>query len=78
MRTWLSRLVDVVLRRSREDRLGDEVESHLQMLADELASPPRNPDRWPVPRQRTEAVAEVAGFLEAVVARRNGLIPVGV
>ena len=35
MRTWLSRLVDVVLRRSREDRLGDEVESHLQMLADE-------------------------------------------
>ena len=35
MRTWLSRLVDLVFRRSREDRLADEVESHLQMLTDE-------------------------------------------
>jgi glycosyltransferase involved in cell wall biosynthesis len=45
-------------------------------LADELSSPPRDADLWPVPRLRTEAVAEVADFLEAVVARRAGLTPV--
>ncbi|HYE87023.1 MAG TPA: ABC transporter permease [Vicinamibacterales bacterium] len=35
MRTWLSRIVDVVLRRSREARLDAEVETHLALLADE-------------------------------------------
>jgi glycosyltransferase involved in cell wall biosynthesis len=42
----------------------------------ELAAPPRDADEWPAPRLRTEAVAEVAEFLESVVARRAGLTPV--
>jgi putative ABC transport system permease protein len=36
MRTFLSRLLDVVLRRSREARLSEEVQSHLDMLADDF------------------------------------------
>ena len=35
MRTLLSRLLDVILRRRREDRLSAEVQSHLDMLMDE-------------------------------------------
>jgi predicted permease len=35
MRTWLSRLADLVLRRSREERLDAEVDTHLELLADE-------------------------------------------
>ena len=35
MRTWLSRLLDVVLRRRRDDRLSEEVQSHLDLLVDE-------------------------------------------
>jgi glycosyltransferase involved in cell wall biosynthesis len=46
-------------------------------IAGELSVPPRGPDAWPAPRLRTDAVAEVAEFLEAVVARRAGLAPVG-
>ena len=46
-------------------------------IADELATPPRDPNTWPAPRLRTEAVAEIAEFLETVVARRAGLTPVG-
>jgi glycosyltransferase involved in cell wall biosynthesis len=46
-------------------------------IARELAAPPRDADAWPAPRLRTEAVAEVAEFLEAVVARRAGRTLVG-
>jgi glycosyltransferase involved in cell wall biosynthesis len=46
-------------------------------LATELIAPPRDPDLWPAPRLRTEAVAEAAEFLETVVARRAGPSPVG-
>ncbi len=35
MRTMLSRLLDVVLRRQREDRLSQEIQSHLDLLTDE-------------------------------------------
>ena len=35
MRTWLSRFADFVLRRSRDERLDAEVETHLSLLADE-------------------------------------------
>lgn len=35
MRTFISRLLDVVLRRQREDRLSEEMQAHLDMLADE-------------------------------------------
>lgn len=49
-----------------------------EVLAEELAGPARDPHRWPAPRRRTEAVAEVAGFLESVVARRSGVVPVAV
>ena len=35
MRTWLSRLIDIVLRRSRNQRLDAEIETHLQLLAEE-------------------------------------------
>lgn len=38
MRTLLSRLLDVLLRRSREQRLNDEVESHLDLLAEEYVA----------------------------------------
>jgi len=46
-------------------------------IAAELAAPPRGPDAWPSPRLRTEAVAEVAEFLEAVVVRLAGRTLVG-
>ena len=36
MRTTLSRLLDIVLRRSRADRLSEEVQSHLDLLADDF------------------------------------------
>ena len=36
MRTFLSRLLDVIFRRSREARLADEVQSHLDLLTDEF------------------------------------------
>jgi putative ABC transport system permease protein len=35
VRTWLSRLFDVVLRRRRDDRLSEEVQAHLELLTDE-------------------------------------------
>ena len=33
MRAWLSRLTDILFRRSREERLSSEIEHHLEMLA---------------------------------------------
>ncbi len=38
MRTWFSRVLDVVLRRSRDERLEDEIRAHLEMLADHFAA----------------------------------------
>ena len=38
MRTFLSRLLDVVLRRSRDQRLDDEVNAHLDLLADDFVA----------------------------------------
>jgi predicted permease len=38
MRTFLSRLLDFVLRRRREDRLTEEVQAHLDLLTDEYAA----------------------------------------
>ena len=38
MRGFFSRVLDVILRRSREQRLTDEVQSHLDLLTDEYAS----------------------------------------
>ena len=38
MRPYLSRVLDVVLRRSREQRLTDEVQSHLDLLTDEFVA----------------------------------------
>lgn len=35
MRTWLSRLADLLLSRPREQRLSEEMQAHLDMLADE-------------------------------------------
>lgn len=35
MRTFISRLLDVVLRRQRENRLSEELQSHFDMLTDE-------------------------------------------
>jgi len=35
MRTIISRLLDVVFRRQRENRLSEEIQAHLEMLADE-------------------------------------------
>ena len=36
MRAWLSRLGELLFRRSREERLSDEIAHHLESLADEL------------------------------------------
>jgi predicted permease len=36
MRAWLSRLADLVFRRSREDRLSSEIQQHLDLLTDDL------------------------------------------
>jgi putative ABC transport system permease protein len=44
MRTFLSRLIDLVLRRDREDRLRDEVQSHLDLLADEFVARGMTPE----------------------------------
>jgi predicted permease len=44
MRTWLSRLADLVLRRSREERLDAEVEAHLELLADEYVTRGLSPE----------------------------------
>jgi putative ABC transport system permease protein len=38
VRPFLSRVLDVILRRSRERRLADEVQSHLDLLTDEYVS----------------------------------------
>lgn len=38
MRPWFSRLLDVMLRRSRDARLDDEVKAHLDLLADEFVA----------------------------------------
>jgi predicted permease len=38
MRVWLSRLLDVLLRRSRERRLDEEMQAHLDLLADEFVA----------------------------------------
>lgn len=35
MRTFISRLLDLLLRRQREDRLSEELQAHLDLLADE-------------------------------------------
>ena len=44
MRTFLSRLIDLVLRRDREDRLRDEVQSHLDLLTDEFIARGMTPE----------------------------------
>src|SRR5689334_19460125 len=44
MRTFLSRLIDLVLRRDREDRLRDEVQSHLDLLAEEFIARGMTPE----------------------------------
>jgi putative ABC transport system permease protein len=36
MRTWLSRLAEILFRRSREERLSSEIQHHLDLLAQEL------------------------------------------
>ena len=38
MRPFLSRVFDVILRRSRDERLADEMQSHLDLLTDEYVS----------------------------------------
>ena len=38
MRTTLSRVLDLVLRRSRDERLEDEIQAHLDLLADEYTA----------------------------------------
>ena len=38
MRPFFSRVLDVILRRSRDERLADEVQSHLDLLTDEYVS----------------------------------------
>ncbi len=38
MRPFLSRVLDLILRRSRDERLADEVQSHLDLLTDEYLS----------------------------------------
>lgn len=38
MRTFLSRLLDVVLRRRREERLSEELQAHLDLMADDLVA----------------------------------------
>ena len=44
MRTFLSRLLDLVLRRSRERRLDDELQAHLDLLADDYVARGLSPD----------------------------------
>jgi predicted permease len=44
VRTFLSRLLDIVLRRSREDRLSEEVQSHLDLLTDDFVAKGLSPD----------------------------------
>ena len=38
LRVLLSRLADVVLRRQRDDRLDEEIDTHLSLLADEYVA----------------------------------------
>ena len=38
VRIWISRLLDVVFRRRRDDRLDEEIESHLHLLETELVA----------------------------------------
>ena len=44
MRTLISRLLDLVLRRRREDRLSEEMQAHLDMLVDEHVANGLSPD----------------------------------
>ena len=44
MRTLISRLLDLVLRRRRDDRLSEEVQSHLDLLTDEHIAHGLSPD----------------------------------
>ena len=43
MRTFISRLLDLVLRRRREDRLSEEIQSHLNQLADDFVAQGMSP-----------------------------------
>ncbi len=44
MRAFISRLLDLILRRRREDRLSEEVQAHLDMLTDEHIARGLSPD----------------------------------
>ena len=44
MRTFISRLLDVILRRQRDDRLSEEMQSHLDLLTDEHIAHGLSPD----------------------------------
>jgi len=43
MRTFISRMLDVVFRRRREDRLSDELQAHLDLIADDYVAQGMSP-----------------------------------
>ena len=45
MRTFVSRLLDVVLRRARESRMSDEIQTHLELLKEEYVAQGLPPDQ---------------------------------
>lgn len=44
MRTFISRMLDVIVRRRREDRLSEEIQAHLDLLVDEHVANGLSPD----------------------------------
>lgn len=43
MRTWLSRLTEILFRHSREDRLSEEIQAHLDLMADDYVAQGMSP-----------------------------------
>ena len=52
VRIWISRLLDVVFRRRRDDRLDEEIESHLRLLETELVAKGATPEEARVAARR--------------------------
>lgn len=65
LRVWLSRLMDLVLRRQRDDRLAEEVDTHLRLLTAEYI------DRGMSPADARFAALRAFGGVDQVMLRHR-------
>lgn len=70
MPTFLSRLLDVVLRRSRDRVLAEEVQAHLDLLTDEYVAGGMTPEGARL-AARLRPIARRAARLDPIAALRQ-------